>query len=116
MPSSVDWVIETTRGWAWCSSPRAAPSACDVVGARACRAAVATVSSLTAGDALGRAALVDVHVGDVGADHRLERAGQRVERGDVGAGAVEDAEGARVGRRSGRAKSASARSVHGSAP
>ena len=52
---------------------------------------------LDAGDALGGAALVDVHVGGLGADHGLEAAGQRVERGDVGAGSVEDGEAAGVG-------------------
>ena len=52
---------------------------------------------LGAGEPLGRAALVDVHVGDVGADHRLVRSGERVDRGDVGAAAVEDAEPARLG-------------------
>ena len=52
---------------------------------------------LGAGEPLGRAALVDVHVGDVGADHRLVGSGERVDRGDVGAAAVEDAEPARLG-------------------
>ena len=59
--------------------------------------AVGDGEQLRPGDALRRSALVDVHVGDVGADHRLLRSGQGVDRGDVGARAVEDAEGARVG-------------------
>ena len=50
------------------------------------------MQQLDAGDALGRAALVDVHVGDVGADDGLVRRGERVDREDVGAGAVEDEE------------------------
>ena len=77
--------------------------------------AVATVSSFVPREPLRGAALVDVHVGDVGADHRLERAGEGVDRGDVGAGAVEDEERARLGAEV-LADSASARSVHGSAP
>ena len=46
------------------------------------------------GDPLGRPALVDVQVGGLGADHGL-LTGERPEREDVGAGAVEDEE--RVG-------------------
>jgi hypothetical protein len=48
------------------------------------------------GDALGRAALVDVHVSDVGADDTLEGLGQGVDRGDVRATAVEHREGFRA--------------------
>ena len=51
---------------------------------------------LGAGDPLGCAALVDVHVRGVGADHRLEAARERVEGGDVGPGPVEDGEVAGV--------------------
>src|SRR4029453_5594932 len=43
---------------------------------------------LGAGDPLGRPALVDVHVSDVGADRRLVAPGDSVEAGDVGAAAV----------------------------
>ena len=47
---------------------------------------------LDAGDPLRRAALVDVQVRGRGADDRLVGAGESVDRGDVGAGAVEDQE------------------------
>ena len=43
-------------------------------------------------DPLGRPALVDVEVRGLGADHGLVGAGERLEREDVGAGAVEDQE------------------------
>ena len=52
---------------------------------------------LGAGEALGGAALVDVHVRGLGADDGLVGAEGEVEAGDVCAGAVEDDEGLRVG-------------------
>ena len=91
VPSSVDWEIGDDLGLdvvlvAEADEPRAQQLRRQLAVRRR------HVDQLGAGDALRGAALVDVDVRRLGADHGLVRPQDGGERGDVAAGAVEDGE------------------------